>query len=373
MDSEELGSYPVLMGVVPDTSSSVTFEHLESVDATEDTISESDEPLEDDETFYQPHTIRPLPIPVPVQKHPRQINCYHSTVMRQWRLDVWETCNNCGRKPFLRWFYLCTEDTSGYSAPIDQSGSLLNEWITEAILDGEYSDAQREKLIEQKLHVLEMSETEKKFPKSGSQFSAVQVTGHQYGYHSQAQQQSGLSPEPVPTFSTPQVRARASRCQYRACYHCDRKLQERTWLSLNEVCNDPNVKPPSAWDLWETPVSNASIVRNLGLRPPHPPPPPPPPPPHFSQHAYRASHRRRIRRNPRHYLGYESSLSVALMSNLSTIEEASEETITTDVHIETTHGLGTEPQVPWIVSGNREPEVQVSGQESEEDSDDLYS
>ncbi|KAL2826594.1 hypothetical protein BDW59DRAFT_144923 [Aspergillus cavernicola] len=120
-----------------------------------------------------------------------------------------------------------------------------------------------------------------------------------------------------------QIHPHPARCNYRACHHCDRKLQERTWLSLNEICNDPDIKPPSAWDLWETPVSDVNLVSNLGLRCP----PAPVPPPHRS-YVYRGSQRHRIQRVTGNYLvGHGSSLSLrTLMSTLSTIEEISEET-----------------------------------------------
>ncbi|KAL4931904.1 uncharacterized protein BDV17DRAFT_288476 [Aspergillus undulatus] len=249
-------------------ASDVTFEHLESVDATGDDFDTADEPVSAGDTSHL-YTVRPLIISPPRQP-PLQNNCYHSTVTRQWRIDEHETCNSCGRKPFLRWFYLCTEDTSGYTASIDQSGSLLSEWITEAILDGEYTVEERDLLIEQKLKVLSVCEWERN--RAGAHFNANQGNQHQHG----------LNQPPGSNFNAPQIPSRPSRCHYRACYHCDRKLQERTLLGLNAVCDDPNVRPPSAWDLWETPVSDARVVRNLGLRAPRPPQPPP----HSSQYVY---------------------------------------------------------------------------------------
>lgn len=196
--------------------------------------------------------------------------------------------------------------------------------MTEAILEGEYTEELRNTLLKQKLEVLEMCEMEKVGPTAGNRFKTTKATEQPYSYHHEAHQ-TGSGAEAGSSSAFPNVQSRPSRCSYRACYHCDRKLEERTWVSLNGVCDDPNVQPPSAWDLWETPVSNADHVKNLGLRPPRPPPPPP----HssqYSQHTNRPSHRLNLRRSTGQYFAaYESSLSVGLTSNLNTIEEMKEE------------------------------------------------
>ncbi|KAL4778467.1 hypothetical protein BJX76DRAFT_343130 [Aspergillus varians] len=361
MDGEDFSSYPVLVGVAPDAESPA-FEHLESVDATEDTFSETDELLGAEESSHRPYPVRRLADPNPPQPV-HQDNCVHSTVTRQWTDNRYNTCNSCGRKPFLRWFYFCTEDTSDYTASIDRGGSLLSEWITEAILKGEYTDVQKDKLLEQKLRVLEMVELERSELERNlaiSEASLCTSQGAEYQYeHPFPVHQSRVGPEAGPNFRQPQVHSRPARCQYRACYSCDRKLQERTWLSLNAVCDDPDVRPPNAGELWRIPISDADIVRNLGLRAPVLSVPPPPlPPPHNSQYVYRASRHHRIRPNMRRqYIpGYQSCLLVDVMSNLSTIEEVGEEVETrmSEVCVEPSHGLGAESLAPCIVSDNRE-------------------
>ncbi|KAL4812000.1 hypothetical protein BDW67DRAFT_170829 [Aspergillus spinulosporus] len=322
MDGEEVGSYPILIGVSPDTDPDMaSFQHVESVDTAEDCVEATNESQELGDSNHQQYTIAPMVAPYPRQQQ-RHDNCSHSTATRQWRIDQHETCNTCGRRPFLRWFYLCTEDTTDYSASTDRNCSLLSEWITDAILEGEYTDEQRDKLWQQKLEVLELCEMERTLSMSGSYYDPNHGTEQQYEFHQFETHQSRLSAD---------VHSRPGRCQYRACHHCDRKLQERTWVSLNAVCNDPDTTPPSVWDLWETPVSDVEIVKNLGLRPPRPPAPPP----HFSQSSYRGSHRRRVRRIS-HLAGYESSLNMGAMSNLPTIEEITEEvdTLSTEVRTE---------------------------------------
>ncbi|KAL4862224.1 hypothetical protein BDV12DRAFT_179106 [Aspergillus spectabilis] len=321
MDGENLplGPYPVLEGVAPDSASSATFEHLESVEVAQDAPEATPDPHDTLASSYSLYASRPLGIPRP-RPPPRQNNCYHSIVTRQWRVAEYETCDTCGRRPFLRWFYLCTEDTSGYLASNYRNGSFLSSWMTEAILAGEYTNAQRDLLFEQKLGVLEMCEKERGLAHASLSIHKARfetkVFEQQEGGGSQAHL-SGLDLEAGPSNAVPQLPSRPARCHYRSCYHCDRRLQERAWLSLNGVCSDPDVRAPSAWELWETPVSEVDHVRNLGLRTP-----PPIPPPHTSTYVYRASQHRQIRRSSRHYLaGYESSISVALMTELTTIEE----------------------------------------------------
>ncbi|KAL3467723.1 hypothetical protein BJX64DRAFT_247279 [Aspergillus heterothallicus] len=309
-DGIPLESLEVLEGVPPDVESSLLRQHRDSVDETHNTSSLVSPPPGSEDLTFPLYTAKALSILYPTQDY-----CYHSTVSRQWRIDEYETCDSCGYRPHFRWFYLCTEDTSGYSDSADSDGSFLSSWITEAILAGEYTDAQRDILFEQKLGVMEMCERER--------------------LQAQASPRSENEDKNIHTSlclntTTPQRHLRPARCGYRACHHCDRRLLERTWLSIDAVCNDPSIQPPSAWDLWETPVSDAGLVSNIGLRGPHPPPPPP----HASQHMYREIHPHRGQQVSESYSAdYDDSSDLSdLMSRLSTIEEISEET---EVIIET--------------------------------------
>ncbi|KAI9375610.1 hypothetical protein BJX61DRAFT_102285 [Aspergillus egyptiacus] len=354
-----MDSFPVLEGVPPREETSIpTYEGIESPDTTDDTSSEdgpSTEHVEDASQQYG--TVRPVVTPY---SHPRRrlrnYECYHSTVSRQWRIDQYETCDSCGRRPFFGWFYICTEDTDGYSDPIDPDASLLSPWITEAILAGEYTEEQKEILIQQKLGVLRICERERQLAQSQARADAAS-----FGLNSQTQ------PHRV-------------RCTYRACYHCDRKLQERTWLSLNEICNDPNVKPPNAWDLSEIPIADARHVINLGTR--SSPPPPPVPPPHLFLPHLSHSELVSLRRSMRRVSGtliftHESSVSLhSVMSSLSTIEEEDEEDMggielsPTDSRLRNEDM--TEAATPSAVSDKDLERLQYP-EEDEESDDSLYS
>ncbi|KAJ0419854.1 hypothetical protein BJY00DRAFT_285282 [Aspergillus carlsbadensis] len=299
-----LESFEVLDGVAPDNEP-LHDQNAEVADETHNTSLPLSASVGSARVPLPPLTASPLAITSPAQDG----NCYHSTVSRQWRIDEYETCDTCGNRPHLRWFYLCTEDTSSYSNPVNPNGSFLSPWITDAILAGEYTEGEREILLEQKLRVMEMCERERRQVQAGPCF------GHE---DKSRYNPLGLNP------NVPQMPPRPARCCYRACHHCDHKLLERTWLSIDTVCNDPNTKPPSAWDLWETPVSDARLLSNIGLCGPSPPPPPP----HLSQYVYRGVHSRHTQRVSENYSAdYDSSSDFSvLMSRLSTIEETSEET-----------------------------------------------
>ncbi|KAL3473963.1 hypothetical protein BJX99DRAFT_232426 [Aspergillus californicus] len=353
-----LGPLPVLMGVAPDATSS----DLDTTSSTQTSYPVSTE--DTSEQFPQPYAVRPLAFPSHRQL-PHQ-NCYHSVVTRQWRVDQWETCDTCGRKPFMRWFYLCTEDTTSYSDPVDPNGVILSPWIREAILAGEYTDAQRETLIKQKVEVLRMCESERRLARASTQSDS------DFGLENLGHPDAELGPYSSRT-QTHQVFA---RCSYRACYQCDRKLQERTWSSLNAVCNDPDIQPPNPWDWYETPVSDARFVSNLGLRIPPPYRPPPPPPPH-SPYSYHGSQRRRLQRVVGNYVvGYGSSLDFHAVTNtLSTIEEVSEETEfhQSDTRTEMGDLSYSESLFPSNTSGDEEPEPVDGIREDEVSDESLYS
>ncbi|KAH8429409.1 uncharacterized protein LDX57_007072 [Aspergillus melleus] len=209
---------------------------------------------------------KPLPPIPPRQPFIRLPLCTHSVVERQHCVNPYEQCESCGRIPFLGWFFVCVEDTSGFSDPLDPiRGPFLSPWILKAIETGQYTEEEREVLIQQKLRVLTMADLERAPSPSISMLEA------EYGAEEPAMQQTASSPAspgasmtdlfPHPLPPLP--------CILRACRHCERRfanLEERSWGSINEICNDPAIGPPAAFELAGRPVSDASIVRNLGWR-----------------------------------------------------------------------------------------------------------
>lgn len=213
-------------------------------------------------------TGRPLP-PLPIPRLPvvRLPLCTHSVVERLHCMDPLERCESCGRIPFLGWFFVCVEDSSGFSDPLDPiGGPFLSPWVLKAIETGQYTVEEREVLIQQKLHVLKVADLEGA-PSSPSlsmldEYEAGEHANHQTGQVSPSasseDSSATLSPRPLPPLP----------CTLRACRHCERRcanLEERSWLSINEVCDD-SVRPPAPVELAGRPISDVNLVRNLGWR-----------------------------------------------------------------------------------------------------------
>ncbi|KAF7596767.1 hypothetical protein BBP40_000195 [Aspergillus hancockii] len=282
---DPMHSLPVLQGVPPESIYSPT--HQSQEPNQEDNVSpavDSQQPSNYRSYYYNGYP--PIALP-PSQPVVRQQCCHHTVVERQFCMDHSETCNSCGRRPFLGWFYLCTEDTSGFSDPIDPiNGPFLSPWILKAMEDGHYTAEQREYVIHQKLDVVRMAERERgPVPPPLSmlypQRSVVggrnendpwvetveDVSQHNETFlepdqptvsFAQTRQGSDIAQRPLPPLP----------CTFRACRHCERRygnLEERTWVSLNEVCNDLSIPPPDSWELLDRPVSDAKLLRNIGV------------------------------------------------------------------------------------------------------------
>ncbi|KAA8648131.1 uncharacterized protein ATNIH1004_004014 [Aspergillus tanneri] len=228
----------------------------------EEPSSSSDTPLQSAPTIRQP-TVRP-----PV--------CTHSVVERQYCVHEFELCESCGRIPFLGWFFACVEDTSGFSDPLDPiRGPFLSPWILKAIENGNYTVEEREVLIQQKLGVMRMAALEK-HPSSPA-LSLLEVENEPGEYITQYNQSpfrvnQSIGHTQQTSSSTSYTSSRPlppPPCTLRACRHCERRfanLEERSWSSINEICSDPTITVPAAWELAGRPVSDSNTVRNLGLR-----------------------------------------------------------------------------------------------------------
>ncbi|PWY87020.1 hypothetical protein BO94DRAFT_575160 [Aspergillus sclerotioniger CBS 115572] len=201
-----------------------------------------------------------------------QRDCKHDVVVIDYAIDEYETCDSCGNIPTLGWFYRCGVDTTGYSHQMDPGhGPVLSSWISEAIKAGCYNGVQKEILEQQKLRVLELAARHR-----DSQMVAFPMTEVIHGIDPDddddnphvdfiediAQQDQG----PPAIQGSSNVRLGPPHCSYRACHNCAPRLQERVWLSINETCRDTTVRAPSEWDLRDRSISDANVVRNLGLR-----------------------------------------------------------------------------------------------------------
>ncbi|PYI04368.1 hypothetical protein BO78DRAFT_462698 [Aspergillus sclerotiicarbonarius CBS 121057] len=199
-----------------------------------------------------------------------QHNCKHDVLAREYAIDECETCDSCGNVPTLGWFYRCGVDISGYSHQMDPGQDpVLSPWIADAIKAGCYDSAQKQILEQQKLRVLQLA-TEHR----DSQLVVFPVTEVIYGIDPDDDDnphveiiedvsQQDENPPAVQRSSNPSVVP--PPCSFRACHDCAPRLQERVWLSINEVCRDSTVRAPTQWDLRDHSISDARVVRNLGL------------------------------------------------------------------------------------------------------------
>ncbi|KAJ9394758.1 hypothetical protein DTO282F9_8324 [Paecilomyces variotii] len=233
--------------------------------------------------------IRPAAVPASVQ-HPA---CTHCTMTRKFDDDRNETCDICHRKSAFGWLYVCTEDHDGFipadneysstlcreSCDSDTAGEIsLSPWIKKAIEHGQYTTDQIEILKLQRAKVEEaVSIARNPTPTSSvthiSESSYIEDTDDEAWTETvedTSQPDTESEPEDsMPGISGPQVdhiRPRAHPvCRLMCCHACRPACRDRSWASLNAVCNETHVKPPPPWDVSNRRVSNTNVVRQLGL------------------------------------------------------------------------------------------------------------
>ncbi|KAM5444233.1 hypothetical protein MferCBS31731_000750 [Microsporum ferrugineum] len=177
-------------------------------------------------------------------------------------------CSRCGVFKTMRWVYICTEDEQrslsdefirGLAAPVSSSVSTkastlrddqllpLNEWVSEAIGKGCYTDEEIKSLREQRAAVLESirmqstcNEEEKEQAQSTAEalrrslaappntqgIAARQEASEYYlsaepGYHPEADHKTGIPP-----------------CTTSYCHYCRPSGCERSWQSLAGLCHN---------------------------------------------------------------------------------------------------------------------------------------
>ncbi|KAI2834051.1 hypothetical protein CBS11350_11003 [Aspergillus niger] len=82
--------------------------------------------------------------------------CKHDVVVREYALDKHETCESCGLVPAFGWFYRCGVDITGFSHRMGPGQTpVLSPWISDAITAGHYTGIQKNILMWQKTRVLQ--------------------------------------------------------------------------------------------------------------------------------------------------------------------------------------------------------------------------
>ncbi|BCR96833.1 uncharacterized protein AKAW2_30152A [Aspergillus luchuensis] len=167
--------------------------------------------------------------------------CKHDVVVHEHALDKHETCESCGLVPALGWFYRCGVDITGFSHRMDPGQApVLSPWISDAIKAGHYTEIQKRILMWQKIRVLQTVAAE-----HSEHLVAFPVTEVIYGIGDDDDDENPHV-DLVEDVSNPDP---------------DQFAEDRPLLQ-----SDTAVRAPSQWDLRDRIISDANIVRNLGLR-----------------------------------------------------------------------------------------------------------
>ncbi|KAF9892418.1 hypothetical protein FE257_001526 [Aspergillus nanangensis] len=224
--------------------------------------------------YQRPHQLGPFP------------SCNHGIVERQYSLDDDDVCVHCQQRPFLGWYYMCAEDSKEYWAPPlnPEVGPFFTPQALTAIESGQYTDAQREQLMRQKLEVLMKAFVDRNTPFTPQPLCELDLAADDNNevwvelVENVNQANLGACSDDPPAAVSPQPEDCTEYippivprpCHFSACRSCERRMRinlaERVYLSINELCNDQSIRPPSAWDLRDRRISKVFIVRNLGGR-----------------------------------------------------------------------------------------------------------
>ncbi|KAF3483355.1 uncharacterized protein GIQ15_02679 [Arthroderma uncinatum] len=211
----------------------------------------------------------------PINTHPPpetrnwRAECTHTSMTRVFDADGHIGCTRCG-EAMLRWVYICTEDqnrtlsdefirdlavplTSGESTDTSSTATAstastastpvelsLNEWVSKAIEDGHYTDAEVETLRAQRADVLEAirMESTRKEEELRQRWAAKLAFWKTPVFArprpdpflvEQGCKAFGLDrPEPHPAVIPP--------CKTSYCHYCRPSGCERSWQSLERLC-----------------------------------------------------------------------------------------------------------------------------------------
>ncbi|GKZ19473.1 hypothetical protein AbraIFM66951_011084 [Aspergillus brasiliensis] len=198
--------------------------------------------------------------------------CKHDVIVHEQVVDKYETCESCGFVPAFGYLYRCGVDITGFSHRMEPGQApVLSPWVSDAFDAGHYTNLQKNILEWQKLRVVQTVAEE-----HTEHLIAFPVTGVIYGIGDDDDDENphvdfveDVSHTDSDQFAEDRPLIQSSvypPCSFRACHNCAPHLQERAWLSINEICRDTTVRAPSQWDLRDRSISDANIVRNLGLR-----------------------------------------------------------------------------------------------------------
>lgn len=192
--------------------------------------------------------------------------CMHG-VMEIEHLDSYRyKCDVCRKEPSLGWLYRCKMDA--WAAEYNNAEEpFLSPWIMKAIEEGKYTDDQISILYQHKEDVLERVDAFKT-ASPASDIDPFYLEGRYPDLAESDEEPHSEFIENAAALVKPRWIRERPRCYYKVCHRCRPHIQ-RAYISLDTVCNEPNIRLPSPDEAAKLPVVDADICRTLLVdRPP---------------------------------------------------------------------------------------------------------
>lgn len=197
--------------------------------------------------------------------------CGHETVLRSWNRAASAKCQGCGL--VARWLWSCTADTPDHSPfvpdpePIRREVSILASWVQQAIARGEYTEAQVEKLLGQKVKVLELAASERHRVAQQHQKEPADIAQEMTEklfrrFQRLANRDENTKYEPdMP--SSPKKSNPAKTCRMLICANCKPRFFENGWGRIDAIAKEPIMAPTQIPEYLNRPISDALTLRAM--------------------------------------------------------------------------------------------------------------
>lgn len=243
----------------------------------------------------------------------RQAACTHINVTRLFDPHGCHKCQMCGHPSQFGWLYRCTQDYNSFlpksefssAEPESVNGRLSEQVVTsqlspsilKGIQDGQYTAQQIRLLQAQKLQVKELIAIQEERLESSSESSQTSSSlssldfaiensdstatktpkSSQHRITSIASQavreasvdhlgaQRSMPSKPKKTYAKPL----APTCHFKCCQSCRPAYRDRAFRSLDTILSEPIKRPPQ-WELDNRRISDASLVKAMGIYVPRP-------------------------------------------------------------------------------------------------------
>ncbi|OQE27809.1 hypothetical protein PENSTE_c004G08592 [Penicillium steckii] len=192
--------------------------------------------------------------------------CNHETFQRYWTSNpiFYLQCERPDCLQPARFLYECTADTAEYSPYVSsipqRAIDILSKWIQKAIAIGHYTEAQVEKLLDQKMEVLESAASLREQVPPPSQ---IFPGGRGLYCDEEAYAQRDRRIEAEKNAAKTKDFSNIQPCRAMYCTMCRPQSADNAWGSIDTVVNEPYEEPlPSPANLYR-PVTDGCKLRNL--------------------------------------------------------------------------------------------------------------